>query len=223
MARAESIYDWVGKIVITKEEGRHLGTVSRVFLDPESSTLTSICLRENRLGPERCVIMDDVEMAGDDVVMIREASAAVPVSHTALRGRELDDLRGLWVTTLDGVHLGTIDEVGIARNGWTACALRLSNGHRLDVSPSDLRIGRDEILVPQTFTDRLVEDSGRPGLRGILSPFIDVETFDELRSGIRRVLRRTRTAAANGNGAARPESRRARRSKEREGAKEQTV
>lgn len=222
MARAESIYDWVGKIVITKEEGRHLGTVSRVFIDPDSSTLTSICLRENRLVPERCVTMEDVEMAGEDVVMIREAAAAVPVSHTSLRGRELEELRGLWVTTLEGVHLGTISEVAIARSNWAACSLRLSNGQRLDVNPQDLRIGRDEILVPQTFADRLVDDGAKPGLRGILSPFIDLETFDELRSGLRRVLRRTR-AATNGNGFERRETRRGRRIKEKELAKEQAV
>ena len=194
MSDPVAIYSLTGKMVVSRAEGRHLGTVTRAYLDADQARLTNIVLRGSRFADERYVSADDLETAGEDVVLLRSAVGANPLPGDGVSGRDLNDLRGLWVTTAEGRHLGAVADVGVARDDWRVCELRLANGQRLPCKADDLRIGRDEILVPPGYAERLV-DAPNGRLTNLLAPIIDLQPLEDLRASVRYAFRRARQAA----------------------------
>jgi sporulation protein YlmC with PRC-barrel domain len=174
-------------MVITAEEGAQLGFVSDVFIDTQTRCVAAFGTRRRRIGGgEYFVAASEVRLVGRDVLLVSNVRAMTRVTGaTEPPGRSLTDLRGTWVTTMDGVHLGTLADVEFAAGDWGVSELILADDRRLPVDRAEIRIA-DEILVPVEYAERLEKrKESRPGL---LARVFRREVVDDTREVVRRTL-----------------------------------
>lgn len=164
--------DVVGVMVISREEGAHLGFLERIFIDPKRCALSAITFRHSRLSGERAVAAGAVVGFGRDVVVIENEKAAVPVEDlTEESTLALRDFRGRWVTTQQGERLGTLVDMTVSDEGWRIAELHLL-GKNIPVIADDLVVGKDELLVPPAYADKVEmtdEAQIRPEILGRLT------------------------------------------------------
>ena len=190
MDRKEHVTNIMGFLVVAHEEGLQLGNVHRIFIDPEVGRIASLTFRPGTLAKLDFVNAENIERIGQDVVLITGKKAVRDFTDkTTPPGRDLKELLGTWVTTLDGEHLGTLVDLDVSPDTWEITDLWLSDGGRLKVQVADLKIGKDEILVPVEYAKKVVRETTPRS--GVLSRMLGSTTIDDLAASIRRALRPT--------------------------------
>ena len=164
MSKQEALSDIRGVLVIAVEEASNLGTVDRILVDPESKKLSALAFKNKHTGKEMYVDSEDVSQIGDELVLIPSEARTKPyVEGQEPPGRRLRKLRGMRVTTQGGKRLGNLEDFDITPDDWAVSELHLDGDRRLPVKAADLVIGPDEILVPASYADRVVEAPHRKG------------------------------------------------------------
>ena len=171
--------------VISLDEGRDLGTVRRVFLDPEAKRVTGFLLRGRGLGADWTWLPSkEVDRIGEDVVFVRGGTE----EGREPTGRSLHDLVGTRVATRDGQVLGSLVDLGMD-DSWAVTDLELSGNRALSVEDLDaVRIGEDLITVPAGVDEQDLNDSG-DGTKKLLSRIFGEETMRETAEAISRAAR----------------------------------
>jgi len=149
------------KRVISLDEGRDLGSVRRIYLNPEQRRVSGIVVREHGLfGEDKWIDIFNLRCVGEDVLFVRSAKdciAAEPV------GRSLGDMVGMPVATLDGERLGDLRDLEVGRD-WTVVELHLSGKRVAPLAGGLLIIGHYSIVVDQQITDAVRQEvDPRPG------------------------------------------------------------
>jgi sporulation protein YlmC with PRC-barrel domain len=173
---------------VTREEGAQLGDVARVFVDPEARRLRGLSFKGGPLrGEERYVDVDDVELVGEDVVLVNRRASAVELEDGAPGGAQaVQEMRGRPVTTRTGTHLGKLEELWVQAPGWEIVELEL-DGHRvLEVAGADVALGADAIIVPEPAEGALRQLEAEGGWISQLSERLG--GFPRRRTGKRRKL-----------------------------------
>lgn len=182
----------IGFLVVSRQEGRQLGRLTRVCIDPESRTLSELCFEHATSGHAHFIAASDVELIGEDVILVdSEESTRAITNGTQPAGRDVQDLIGHWATTMDGQHLGTIVDLELERATGALTGLWLSDHKRLPVSAAEVRIGPDEVLVPEHYAANIQTDVAPPvssmSLRA-LPRMLGGQTFEGITTSIRRAL-----------------------------------
>lgn len=185
----ESISELRGVLVVAREEGAQSGGILGIFVDLEQKKLAGLTFRQGQFGKEQYVGINDVLQLGRDVVSITTEMASGPLPEGPL-GRNLKAVQGLWVTTLDGKHLGALVDVDVSQGDWTISEFTLTGNKSLAVDAADITIGDDEILVPTIYAvkvETLTED--KPGFLGRV---FGAESIGDVGKAVSRAMKRQR-------------------------------
>lgn len=184
------ISDVRGVLVVARAEGAILGSVSHIFIEPRTSTISALSFKKRLGGKESIVEQQHVEIIGRDVVLISREGAARPLSPETRAGmRSLKELQGTWVSTVDGQQLGTLVDLDVDETTWTVTELRLADGKLLPIADTaHLTIGPDQIMVPSDHAAKVVHPD-KNGAHGFLGRVFGGESIDELKQTISRTVR----------------------------------
>lgn len=137
-----------GVMAITRDEGAFLGTISTVLIDPESRRLARVGVRRHRWSPEQVADAAQIVSIGKDVVLLTSEASLQVATQMDGNMRSLQELKGLWVTTTDGDHVGMLEDIEIEPGDWRVSELHLRGGQMLEIrGAEDCVLGHDEILV----------------------------------------------------------------------------
>lgn len=121
-----SARELVGHLVVTVQEGRHLGRVTDIYVDTEQRKVTGLVFRANPMANRKWVDGTDTELFGDDVVLVWSAeNASTEVRDLVIRGRSLSELFS-------------------------------KESRHVAVNREEIRIGPDQISVPASYASRIV-------------------------------------------------------------------
>ena len=190
MIPGKEISDLRGVIVVAREEGAILGSVTQIFVKPSTRQIAALSFRKRLGSKESLVERKHVETIGRDVVLITKEGAAKPlVQQDIAELRSLKELQGTWVTTLEGEHLGTLVDLEIERKDWTVVELRLADGKKLRLDDvKDLTLGRDQILVPATYAAKVTKPK-KDEQNGFLGRVFGSESVEDVKNTITRTLK----------------------------------
>jgi sporulation protein YlmC with PRC-barrel domain len=148
---------WVASL----SEGKLIGTVQSIYLDPEGHKLMGIQVKANRPVPgftQNWIGIEDIRKIGVDLIYIsdeRVLQDLVPMT------RNLDDFMGMPITSKDGRTLGTIVDVDISNKTGEVARLHLGNEQMIQVNLSEIIMGQDMILVQADA--QITKVPARPG------------------------------------------------------------
>jgi len=166
MSDKEHMSDVMGYLVISQEEGAKLGAVSDIFIDTKNKKVSGLCFKPHKIGKEEYYVhAEDIQKIGHDIIFISGKEKAHPHSKSEeTTHKSLSHLTGHMVTTADGEHLGKLCDLDIDVEHWTISELWLDNNKKLHIKAEDLKIGPDQLIVPQKYAKNIVqEDSVRHG------------------------------------------------------------
>jgi len=132
----------VGTMVISREEGAHLGFVERIGVDPRTCSMSALTFRQSRLSPEQAALTGSLVTLGRDVTFIETETAAVPATEAVKdEYRWLNELIGLPVTTQAGDRVGTLVDVGVSPEDWRIVEIYLSGERTIAIKAGDTTNG----------------------------------------------------------------------------------
>jgi uncharacterized protein YrrD len=170
-------------MVISKKEGKLLGKVSHIYLNPEKKKLSGIVIKDEFWSREKFYFsMKDVESVGEDVILINsENSCKKVLDDSDIVGVSLEELKGHGVITDDGKDLGRFKDANFQAKTWEISEIFMSSGQCLKVEVSKITIGEDDVVVPASYAmniEKAVESK-----KGLLYRFL-MEEKDEDSKGI---------------------------------------
>jgi sporulation protein YlmC with PRC-barrel domain len=140
-----------GMEVLAEAEGRLLGSVKRLQIDSKKKAALGLVFKPRGFSGEMWAKVTAIVRVGEDVVFLPDAKAA---RETEPSGRDVRDLVGLSVTSLDGKRLGALQDVVLETEGWSVAALALDNGGEVDVGAQAV-FGEDTILLQKGAADQV--------------------------------------------------------------------
>ncbi len=177
----KQLHEIKGMQVVTLNEGRSMGSIQRVYLNPVKKQVSGLVVREAGLGgQESWIDIKDVDKVGEDVLFISRAGACKAKSPV---GRSLKDLQGMQVTSRDGKILGTLVDVEIG-DEWKIIELELSDKRMLKIDARHTIFGQDAIMVPAGAIGQ-VRSVGRQK-SGFLARVFGIEQVQETAQAISR-------------------------------------
>jgi uncharacterized protein YrrD len=156
----------IGLPVISEAEASRLGVVSAVYLDTTQRRVAALGIATRRVkGRDMYVPISEVVRAGRDAVLVsNEGGARQITGGTPSPGRRAKDLHGVRVTTTDGHHLGTVEDLSFSTD-WVIAEVVLGDHRVLVIDPTSLAIA-DEIMVPADAVDRIRKEEHQPSEEG---------------------------------------------------------
>jgi sporulation protein YlmC with PRC-barrel domain len=152
-----------GMEVLANKEGRLLGPVRRLQIDSKRRAALGLVFKSRGISSEQWAQISKIERIGEDVIFLPDAKS---VRDDQPQGRDVKDLLGLSVTSLDGKRLGALQDVILETEGWSVVALALDNGGEVEVG-SESVFGEDTILLQKGAADQI-----RPGKKSPHSGFL---------------------------------------------------
>jgi sporulation protein YlmC with PRC-barrel domain len=174
-------------IVVTKESGKILGNVNRVFIDPRTKKVSAVSFRRKYLGREYFLAMDQVEAIGEDVVFVRSEASPQPLSKAKpAPGEDLRNFQGVWVFSRSGDPIAAITDLGFDRRDWSLRRLFFCDNRALEVDAADVSLGIERIVVPDGVMSQVISTGDDQGL---LARAFGRNVVDEAAIVLQRALR----------------------------------
>ncbi|RME24668.1 MAG: hypothetical protein D6806_09235, partial [Deltaproteobacteria bacterium] len=149
---------------IADKEGAIVGTVRWMLIDTEQRRAAALALRGRGISGEKWVDVADVKRVGRDVLFI---TSEQNIADKAPAGRDVRNLLGLPVTSLDGKRLGTLEDIVMDTKSWKIGSVVLSGGGEVDLGPEAV-LGEDTVLLQKGAQDQVrMPRRGQSG-RGLL-------------------------------------------------------
>ncbi len=178
-----------GMQVVALAEGRIMGTVQKMYLNPAKKRVTGMVVREAGFGgQESWVEVSDIEQVGENVIFVTRAGvckAKRPV------GRSLKDLMGMQVATKAGKILGSLVDVEIDEN-WNVVEITLSDKRVVKIDPRQTVFGEDAILLAAGAETLLRSAASQKS--GFLARVFGTEAVAETAGAIARAEKMARPA-----------------------------
>jgi len=152
-----------GMEVLADKEGRLLGPVRRLQIDSKRKAALGLVFKARGISGEQWTRVSKIDRIGEDVIFLPDAKA---VRDDQPQGRDVKDMLGLAVTSLDGKRLGALQDVVIDTENWSVTALALDNGGEVAVG-ADSVFGEDTVLLQKGAADQV-----QPGKKSQHSGFL---------------------------------------------------
>jgi sporulation protein YlmC with PRC-barrel domain len=152
-----------GMEVLADKEGRLLGPVRRLQIDSKHKSALGLVFKARGISGEQWSKISKIDRIGEDVIYLPDAKA---VRDDQPQGRDVKDMLGLSVTSLDGKRLGALQDVILDTDKWSVTALALDNGGEVEVG-SESVFGEDTILLQKGAGDQI-----QPGKKSTHSGFL---------------------------------------------------
>jgi sporulation protein YlmC with PRC-barrel domain len=140
-----------GMEVLADKEGRLLGPVRRLQIDSKRKSVLGLVFKTRGISSEQWTPISKIDRIGEDVVFLPDTKA---VRDDQPSGRDVKDMLGLSVTSLDGKRLGALQDVILETESWSVVALALDNGGEVPVG-SESVFGEDTILLQKGAADQI--------------------------------------------------------------------
>ena len=140
-----------GMEVLADKEGRLLGPVRRLQLDSKRKSALGLVFKARGISGEQWSQVSKIDRIGEDVIFLPDAKA---VRDDQPQGRDVKDMLGLSVTSLDGKRLGALQDVILDTESWSVIALALDNGGEVEVG-SESVFGEDTVLLQKGAADQV--------------------------------------------------------------------
>jgi uncharacterized protein YrrD len=138
------LHEIQGMQVVALHEGRIMGSIQKVYLNPAKKCVSGMVVRELGFGgQESWIDIRDIEKVGENVLFVPRAGVCKAKSPV---GRSLKDLMGMQVTAKDGKILGSLVDVEIDEE-WRVVEISLSEGRMVSIDPRHAVFGQDAILL----------------------------------------------------------------------------
>lgn len=178
------LHEIQGMQVISLAEGRILGAVQKVYLNPSKKAVSGMLVRQSGMGRgEGWVEVRDVSQIGEDVLFVTKASA---YKAKAPMGRSLKDLMGMPVMSKDGKLLGSLVDVEVDPK-WQVVELSLSEGRSIQIDPRHAVFGQDTVLLKAGAEQKI--RSAPKSKPGFLARMFGAQAIEEAADAIARVER----------------------------------
>jgi len=148
-----------GMEVVADKEGRLLGSVRKLLLDSKRKTALGVVFKSKALSAERWAKLSAVTRVGEDILFLGDSES---VRDDAPPGRDIHDMLGLSVTSMDGKRLGSLEDVVLDPADWNLCALVLDNGGEVDLDEEAV-LGEDTVLLRKGAGDQIRPASPQGG------------------------------------------------------------
>jgi sporulation protein YlmC with PRC-barrel domain len=146
-----------GMEVLADKEGRLLGSVKRLQIDSKRKAALGLVFKARGISGEQWTKVSGISRVGEDVIFLPDSKA---VRDDEPSGRDVRDMLGLSVTSLDGKRLGALQDVILDTDKWTVAALALDNGGEVDLGPQTV-FGEDTILLQKGAADQVRQTSDK--------------------------------------------------------------
>ena len=166
--------DAKGLSIIAIADGKNVGTVSHLYVDPTDRKVVGFGASEGggflrrHSGGEELIDAEDVHSVGPDALTLKDLGA-VEGSRTSAHQADLirgDELNGRKVVTENGTELGDVASFEFDNHSYDLTAIEVSPGlfksHRL-VNVADILTIGDDALVVRNSVERDVHDPGEAG------------------------------------------------------------
>lgn len=140
-----------GMEVLAEKEGKLLGSIRRIQIDSSRKVVLGLVFKARAIASEQWINASSVTRVGEDVIFVTDAQA---IQKGGPAGRDVKDMLGLSVTSLDGKRLGALNDIVIDTEKWAVAALVLDNGGEVEVSPKGV-FGEDTILLEKGAVHKL--------------------------------------------------------------------
>ena len=148
-----------GMEVLANKEGRLLGSIRRLQLDSKKKIALGLVFKGKLMSGEHWSRVSGIERVGEDVVFL---SAMRAVRDDEPSGRDVKDMFGLPVNTMDGKRLGALDDVVVDTDNWKIVGIVLDAGGAVEVG-SEAVFGEDTVLLHEGAADDIVDDVDEQG------------------------------------------------------------
>ena len=130
--------------VVALSEGRAMGLVQKIFLNPGKKRVSGMLVKESGFGgQESWVDVRDIEKVGENVIFVTRAGACKAKNPV---GRSLKDMMGMQVATKSGKILGSLVDVEIGPD-WQVSEINLSEKRVVEIDPRQAVFGEDAIIL----------------------------------------------------------------------------
>jgi sporulation protein YlmC with PRC-barrel domain len=118
----KQLHEIQGMQVVALHEGRIMGSIQKVYLNPAKKRVSGMVVREPGFGgQESWIDIRDIDKVGENVLFVPRSAVCKAKSPV---GRSLKDLMGMQVTAKDGKILGSLVDVEID-DEWRVVEIRL--------------------------------------------------------------------------------------------------
>ncbi len=170
-----------GMQVVALSEGRAMGLVQKIFLNPGKKRVSGMLVKEPGFGgQESWVDVRDIEKVGENVIFVTRAGACKAKNPV---GRSLKDMMGMQVATKSGKILGSLVDVEIGSD-WVVSEISLSEKRVVEIDPHQAVFGEDAIILRADSATR-VRVAPR-NKTGFLSRVFGIEAVQETAGAISR-------------------------------------
>lgn len=132
-----------GMEVLAEAEGALLGSVRRVLFDSRRRCAEAITFKGRGVVNERWVPVSAVRRLGRDVIFV---GMLAEVREDQPGGRDVRDIQGLPVNTLDGKLLGQLQDLVFDTSDWSIKLLHLQGGREAELDQRSV-LGEDAVLL----------------------------------------------------------------------------
>lgn len=181
-----------GMQVVALSEGRAMGLVQKIFLNPGKKRVSGMLVKESGFGgQESWIDVRDIEKVGENVIFITRAGACKAKTPV---GRSLKDMMGMQVATKGGKILGSLVDVEIGPD-WRVSEISLSEKRLVEIDPRQAVFGEDAIILRADSAARVrAAPRNKPGF---LARVFGSEAVAETASAISRAEKASVPAVHN--------------------------
>ncbi len=164
METAAQASEVLGDMVISHTEGANLGSVKDVYIDTANNCISGISFRPNVMTDTSWIAAKNIELFGEDVILVSTKDASMELVGDATQGKSLRELKGHPVVTDEGRRLGTLEDLELNGANRTISELFIDQHRHIAVTPEEIKVGPDEIVVPASYENRVADDPNHVGL-----------------------------------------------------------
>jgi sporulation protein YlmC with PRC-barrel domain len=178
------LHEIKGMQVVSLAEGRLLGTVLKVFLNPQKKAVSGFLIKLSGTGKQDgWVDISAIQKVGEDFLFVDKSVACKSKPPV---GRSLKALMGMPVVSKDGKLLGSLVDVEIDAN-WQVIEVRLSDDRLIEIDTRQAVFGQDTILLKAGAATRIRNLKKKKV--GFLARMFGTETIEEAADAISRAER----------------------------------
>ena len=169
-----------GLSVATIKEGKTLGIISHVNFDPFERKISSFVVKNSFWSKENGLIkVDSIVSVGEDIVLVDSLADFLSLEeNTDLNSIDFKDIIGHNIITDDGTLIGRFIDAKFSPSTWRIKEIMMKNNLVLNITPSKITIGKDEIIVPSNYSSKIIKNESSNILDKYFGEDIEAETSD---------------------------------------------